>query len=192
MSLTKHTGWLITAMLSVACSVWYFVNSSHPIKITLDEQTLSTAIDTIVTELSVQQFDIEGTLIHSLHTPLMQHIPENNTHLLKTPHIIVKEANQAPWEIHAETATALYGGKQITFNKNVIVHQNKYKLTEETTLTTEEITYFPKDKLATTLKEVTLKQANNQMQSTGMKAYLAENRVQLLGNARGHYEPNHG
>ncbi|MDP3704548.1 MAG: LPS export ABC transporter periplasmic protein LptC [Legionellaceae bacterium] len=192
MSLTKHTGWIITAILSVASSVWYFTHAPHSIKITLDEQTLSTAIDTIVTELSVQQFDVEGRLIHSLQTPLMQHIPKNNTHLLTTPHIVVKESNQAPWEIRSETATALYGGKQITFNNNVIVHQKKYKQTEETTLTTDEITYFPKNKLATTSKEVTLKQANNQMQSTGMKAYLAENRVQLLGNARGHYEPQHG
>jgi len=190
MTAIKQIGWLVVAAVSIACSVWYFVLSSNPIKITLDRHTLTTTIDTLVTDLAVRQFNAEGQLTHFLQTPLMQHIPENNTHLLTTPHILVKEDKQPPWEIHANHATALHGGQQITFSQHVIVHQHHDKQSEETILKTEEITYFPKEKLATTLKEVTLTQAHNQMQSTGMKAYLAENRVQLLSNTRGHYEPH--
>lgn len=180
------------AVISITCSAWYLVKSAHPMILTGNHQTLSASIDTLVTELSVQQFDVEGHLTHDLETPMMQHNPTQNTHTLTAPHIMVSELNQAPWEIHADMATAFDGGQHITFNHHVVVHQHKHQTAEETTLTTEEITYFPRDKLATTLSEVTLKQANNRMHSTGMKAYLAENRVQLLSNARGHYEPNHG
>ncbi|MDP3561875.1 MAG: LPS export ABC transporter periplasmic protein LptC [Legionellaceae bacterium] len=192
MRLARYIAWFIAAMASIACFGWYYVHSMSPIKIKFSKQALSTMIDATISELVVQQFNTEGKLTHYLKTPLMQHIPENNTHLITTPHIIVSENNQTPWEIDAEEATALYGGKQITFNNHVVVQQKKENPMEATMLTTEQITYFPKDKLATTLKEVTLKQANNKMQSTGMTAYLAESRVQFLSNTRGHYEPHKG
>ena len=187
--LKKNISWILLITLSVACSLWYYANIKRPVFVPLDDKTLSTTIDTIVTELHVRKFDTNGNISHSLHTTLMQHIPDNNKHILQSPHIVVKEDNQAPWDINAEEGTAINGGQQITFNKNVIIHQKQHKQTAATTLKTEEIVYFPKDKLATTLKEVTLSQSHNKMQSKGMNVYLSENRVQFLSNARGHYEP---
>lgn len=190
--IAKQAIWLLITLLSLAGFGWYYTHAFQHAKIKFDKRAWATSSDTIITHLAVQQFNPEGKLIHYLRTPYMQHFPSNKTHILKKPQIIVMEKDQAPWEINAEEATALEGGKQITFNRNVIVHQAKDEKSEETTLLTEEITYFPESKFATTLKEVTLNQTNNQVKSTGMKAYLAENRVQLLSNARGHYEPNQG
>jgi lipopolysaccharide export system protein LptC len=74
----------------------------------------------------------------------------------------------------------------------VIVHQAQNEHTSESTLTTESLTYFPKDKLATTLLKVTYERPQMITESTGMKAYLAEKRVLLLSEARSTYVPNPG
>ncbi len=190
MNAAKQAAWLFIALLALAFSGWYFASSTAVIK--LDKLTLSTSPDTIIKQLTVQQFDTHGKLSHYLKTPLLHHIPLDNTHQLTTPHIIIYQPNQPAWEISAKTATALYGGEQITFNNHVIVHQKQNKNRQESTFQTEELTYFPKTELATTPKEITFEQAGNVVHSTGMKAYLAQNHIQLLNNASGTYAPNHG
>lgn len=186
----KQAAWLFVALICIACSGWYFASS--PIVLKLDEHTLSTTVDTIITNLTVHQFDSEGRLVNYLQTPLMHHIAANNTHWLKTPYIVISQQNQPPWEIRAQQATAHHGGQDITFHKQVVIHQNKDEHTQESTLKTEAITYFPKDKLATTLLDVTYERAGNIVHATGMNAYLAERRVKLLSQARGTYAPSTG
>lgn len=190
MNAAKQAAWLFIALLALAGSGWYFASSKTLIK--LDDQTLSTTPDTIISELTVQQFDEKGQLSHYLKTPLMRHIPLDNTHQLNSPDIMITQPQQPSWQIHAKEAIALHGGQQITFKNNVIIHQKKSEHREETTLHTEELTYFPKNQLATTEKNIIIMQAKNTVRSTGMKAWLAESRVQLLNNARGTYAPNHG
>ena len=186
----KQATWLFLIVICMACSGWYF--ASNPIVVKLDEHTLSITTDMVFNNLTVHQFDTTGRLVNFIHTPLMHHIPANNTHVLKTPHIIISQPNQPAWEIRSDQATAIYGGQQITFNKDVIVHQQKGENTVESTFKTEEITYFPKDKLATTLLDVTFEQPGHLVQAKGMKAYLAKKRVKLLSQARGTYDPNRG
>ena len=190
MNAAKQAAWLFITLLALAVSGWYFASSSIVIK--LDDQTLSNTPDTLISHLTVQQFDANGQLSHYLQTPLLRHIPLNNTHQLTTPHIIIAQPNQPAWEIHAQNAIALHGGEQITFNHDVIIHQKQDVHRQESTFTTEELIYFPKDKLATSTKDITFVQAQNVVKSTGMKAWLAENRIQLLSNARGTYVPTHG
>lgn len=190
MNAAKQALWMFITLIGLACSGWYFASSKPMIK--LDKHTLSTTTDITINHLVVHQFDKNGLLVNSLKTPLMHHIALNDTHVLKTPHIVIAQENQPAWEIHAEQATSLHGGQEITFNKNVIIHQAQDERTLESTLKTESMTYFPKDKLATTILEVTYERPGNIVQSTGMKAYFAEKRVLLLSNARGTYVPNPG
>jgi len=190
MNASKQAAWLFLTLIALACSGWYF--ASEPPVIKLDTKTLSKTTDATVSHLTVRQYNAEGQLANSIQTPLMQHIPLNNTHVFQSPHIIIAQQDQPAWEINAQQATSLRGGEEITFIKDVVIHQAKNERTQESTLKTEEITYFPKDKFASTQKDVTFEQPGNIVHATGMKAYLAQKRVQLLGRARGTYEPNHG
>lgn len=190
MNAAKQALWAFITLFCLACSSWYFASSKPMIK--LDQKTLSTTTDMTINHLVVHQFDSQGQLANSLITPLMHHIALNDTHVLKKPYIMIAQENQPAWEIHAEQATSLHGGQEITFNKNVIIHQAQDEQTLESTLKTESMTYFPKDKLASTILEVTYERPGNIVQSTGMKAYFAEKRVLLLSNARGTYVPKPG
>jgi lipopolysaccharide export system protein LptC len=186
----KQAAWLFVALISLACSGWYYA-SSAPVR-HLDDQTLSKTADMVINNLKVQQFDANGRLVNYLQTPLMHHVPLNNTHWLKNPHVIIAQSDQPTWEIQSQQATSLNGGESITFNKQVVIHQQKDEHTQESTLKTEAMTYFPKDKLAITTLDVTYEQPGTIVQSTGMKAYLAEKRVLLMGQTRSTYAPNRG
>lgn len=190
MNTTKQAIWLFLTLLILACSGWYYAHLNQTIK--LNKKTLLNEVDTTISQLTVKQFNSEGILINLLTTPLVEHIPNNNLHLLKNPHIIVKQDNQPPWEINSLRAKSFDGGKQIIFIEQVVVHQNPGESTQESTLRTEEITYYPKEKKATTSLFVTFEQPGNIIQSTGMNAYLDEKRVELLHKARGSYDPAKG
>ncbi|CAM2978236.1 LPS export ABC transporter periplasmic protein LptC [Legionella worsleiensis] len=190
MNAIKQVLWLFLALALLTCSIWYFNGAKK--HITLDADALATSIDSTVTQLTVRQFNPEGIMINVLTTPLMQHIPKNNIHLLKTPHIIIKQDDQPAWEINSQRAKSYEGGKRIKFIEQVVVHQNPGDKTQESTLKTEEVTYYPKEKKATSNLLVTFEQPGNTIQSTGMNAYLDEKRVELLHQARGSYEPAKG
>jgi lipopolysaccharide export system protein LptC len=190
MNAMRQALWLLLVLLLLAGSGWYF--ASKPPVIKFDKKNLSTSVDAVVKNVTVRQFNIKGELSHYLQTPLIHHIPLNNTHELTTPHIMVTHEDQKPWVIDAKKAVALYGGKQITLINDVLIHQINHETAEETTVKTQELTYFPNEKRATTTKGITFSQPGAVVKSIGMNAYLAENRVQLLSHASGVYASNHG
>jgi lipopolysaccharide export system protein LptC len=186
----KQTLLLSLTVILLAGSGWYYAFREQ-VK-PLDNETLATTIDTHVVQLTVRQFNAEGLLTNVLTTPFMHHIPKNNLHLLQTPHIVITQDNQPAWEIDSKEATSFAGGERIVFSTHVIVHQKGDAKVQESTLKTEEVTYFPKEKRATTNLFVTFEQPGNTIQSTGMNAYLDEKRVELLHRARGSYVPAKG
>lgn len=190
MNALKQAMWLFLTFMVLVISAWYYANWETHIK--LDDETLSTTIDATVSNLTVRQFNKEGVLSNLLKTPLMQHIPKENIHLLQTPHISVAQVDQPSWEISSKKAKSFNGGQRIIFTKQVVVHQNQDNKTPESTLKTEKVIYFPKDKKATTDLFVTFEQPGNMIESTGMNAFLDEKRVELLHRARGSYAPSKG
>lgn len=190
MNIAKQTLWLLFMLIALAGSGWYFSHVKNTIS--LDKETLETTVDTTMTQLTVKQFNETGVLINKLTTPLMEHIPKDDIHLLTTPQILISQDDKPAWEIHSLKATSFNGGQRITFTQKVIVHQNPGDSAQESTLKTEEVTYYPKEKKATTDLFVTFEQPGNTIQSTGMNAYLDEKRVELLHQARGKYEPAKG
>ena len=186
----RQISWFLMAIIVLASSVWYF---HQPQKIQkLDNETLSSTIDATVVQLTVRQFDAKGNLVNVLRTPLLQHIPKDDVSLLQTPRIYIAQENQPAWEIQSQKAKSVAGGASITFMQQVIVHQNADEKTQESTLKTEEVVYYPKLKKATTDLLVTYEQPGNFIQSMGMNAYLDEKRVELLHQARGRYDPAKG
>lgn len=188
MHAVKQAIWLFGALLALACSGYYFAIPAATVR--LDAKTLSTTADTIITNLSVRQFDSHGQLSNYMHTKELRHIPQGNTHLLTTPHIIIAQAKQPNWDIRAAKARAINGGEQITFTHRVVVHQPQDSHTQESTLRTEELTYFPKQKLAVSKVAITFERPGSIVHSQGMRADLANDHVQL-SNAHATYEPNH-
>lgn len=191
MNTAKQLGWLFMALVILACSGWYYSNHSNILN-RLDSEALANSVETTVSHLKVRQFDTEGSLVNLLTTPEMQHIQNGDVYLFQKPHILVSQEEQQPWDIRSNSAKSFQGGKSITFIGNVIVKQNAGKDVQASTLKTEEVTYYPKEKKASTDLLVTYEQPGNVIQSQGMNAYLDEKRVELLHQARGSYVPANG
>jgi lipopolysaccharide export system protein LptC len=189
MNTAKQLVWLFFTLVILACSGWYYSHTNLLMR--LDSETLANSVETTVSQLKVRQFDTEGTLVNLLSTPTMQHIQNGDVYLFEHPHILVSQENQQPWDIHSKTGKAIAGGDRIIFAGNVIVRQ-KHGDNSQSTLKTEEVTYFPKEKKASTDLLVTYEQPGNIIQSKGMNAYLDEKRVELLHQARGSYVPEKG
>lgn len=190
MNSAKQALSLFLVLILMAGSGWYFANFNNISK--LDKETLTNTIDTTVYKLTVRQFNSEGKLTNLLTTSLMNHIPKGDVHLFESPHIIVAQEDKPYWDIRSKKAKSFEGGDRITFSQQVVVHQNPGDKMQESTLKTEEVTYFPKLKKATTNLFVTYEQPGNFIQSQGMNAYLDEKRVELLHQARGSYAPAKG
>lgn len=180
--------WFIIALTCVLGFGFLYIQLLRPAQPATPSLLSGKKIDSFLVNLSVKEFSDSGQLIHYLQTPLMQHLPESNTHLLQKPHFIITEANQTPWEIRADKARA-QKDNTITLIHHVMIEQKASDVKAATILTTEKMLYFPKEKRASTNKKVTIQQAQNRMQAVGMNAYLADNKVELLSHVRGRYEP---
>ena len=191
MNTAKQASWLCVTLMAVAVFCGYQARST-PHHHRLDEQTLSAIPDQQITRLNLRQFNSTGRLIHQLTTPFMRHIPSQNKHWLKNPLITITELNQPAWDIQSKEATSLNGFERITFQHDVLIHHAAYEKNQAGTISTEEISYIPNQKLATTDGDITWIQAGNAMHAKGMNAYLKELRVDLLHNPVATYEPMHG
>lgn len=189
-NVAKQACFLLVSILLLTTSFWYYARHKPVFK--LDAETLLSTTDTTITHLVWKQFSDTGTITNRLESPLIRHIPKNNTHWIKTPHIIIAQENQSVWEINAQNATAHHGGESITLLQNVRMHQDKSEHNEESTFTTEKIVYFPKTKLAVTSQKIRFQQPGKWVESIGMKANLENKHIQLLSQTRGAYEPGHG
>lgn len=190
MNAAKQAIWIFAIMMALACSGWYFASEGTP-KIRLNAASLANSADTIVLGLTVRQFSKTGILGDYLQSEEMQHVPSRDINLFRSPHVIIIQEKDPAWEIRSQRAESTDKGRQIAFFDEVIVHQEKGKTSEESTIKTERLFYFPQQKLATSDTAVVFKQTGSTVHSQGMKAYLENKQVELLGHARVIYEPRH-
>lgn len=186
---TKQATWLFLGLITLACLGWHFVRMSTPTA-RLDAHTLATTPDSMVTGLKVKQFDAKGSLVNFLESPQMQHVPDKNTNVFTTPHIVVTENPGEAWDIRAKQAISLNKGDEIKFVNDVLIQQKNSSQQAQNTFTTDELFYYPKQKFASTNHKVTFKQAGTIVHSVGMQAYLDEKHVKLLNRTHAIYHPH--
>ncbi|USQ13211.1 LPS export ABC transporter periplasmic protein LptC [Legionella lytica] len=190
MNAAKQGIWFFLVLIALAGSGWYYSHSSRLLR--LDSETLANSVDTTISRVKVRQFDDKGSLTTLLATPKMRHVQKGDMYFFKKPHILVSQDKQPPWDIRSNHAKSFDGGQRIVFIGDVIVHQTQGDNVQGSTLKTEEVTYYPNEKKASTDLLVTYEQPGNIIQSKGMNAYLDEKRVELLHQARGSYVPANG
>lgn len=179
----KQGLWLLVSLTAFAFFGHSFIKQQPHIK--LDAKTLSNSVDSVITNLTVSQFDETGQLAHFLFTPQLKHIPHHNAHELLSPEIKISQPNQPDWQIHSTIAHAINGGKVITFSGQVLIEQKE----KGNALNTEELTYYTEQKLAISSGDVKLSQPGTTVHSQGMRAYLDKKTIQLLSKPYATFTP---
>ena len=190
MNTIKQFFWLSCTAILFAGSLWHYYQQSPTVR--LDAEALAHSVQTTVRDLKIQQYNTEGQLTNFFSSPWVEHIPHDDVYLFQQPRILVSQEQQPPWDIRANQGKAIANWKKIIFSGQVVVEQAQGKKNLPSIFKTEEVTYYPKEKKASTDLLVTYEQPGNKIESQGMNAYLEEKRVELLHRARGHYAPTKG
>ena len=105
---------------------------------------------------------------------------------MEAPDILIYRQDQSPVRILAQTG-------EISSHRDEIILRQQVSVTEQQpggfSLTTEFLRLEPANDYAETDTAVTLRSGSGETNAIGMKAFLAENRLQLLENVRGLYDP---
>lgn len=153
----------------------------------LSTDEISTEPDYIISGLSAEHFGKKGLLDQQIDAKSATHYPHNNTTILDTPSVIVREGETPQWGVRANTGE-LQGDDVLTLKGQVqIVPMGKEK--ERFSLSTEELSIDLHKQIADTDKLVTIESISTHVQATGMTLNLSTEHVQFKSKVRGRHDP---
>lgn len=156
-----------------------------------DSNALDELPDAIITNMHTVSFNESGQPAYIITTPELKHYAKASKSYLSEPHITIFKPPEQPWQIRSDHAVTENGTEIITLWDNVVLHQQTGISNVESTITTSELTYYPEKKMATTQAHIIYQQPGVKVSATGMRAYIEDEIVELLSEARGQYEQNH-
>lgn len=153
-----------------------------------DPKQLDHLPDAVITNMHVTSFNEAGQRVYIITTPQLEHYSQGNRSYLSNPRLTLLKAPEEPWQIRSDYARTENGTEVITLWDNVVLHQAGGLENVESTITTTELTYYPKEQIASTDQPITLQQPGVTINAIGMLAYIEEEIVELLSDAQGQYE----
>lgn len=149
-----------------------------------------------MTDIELREYDESGNLRNILTTATAEHFQVNPTRpgaedytMLQQPQMVFSDAaDLAPWHLTAKEGKIDQNGQLVTLINDVRVHQrtSEQGLLE---LLTSELRIKAGQQYAETDKAVKMRAQQGHLDTVGMKAYLSEDRIELLSRVRGTYEP---
>lgn len=154
----------------------------------------STFVDENVPRLYADNFQLvhtnqQGTRNYTLTAPRLVQLPGQEGTQVQQPAMDIFEQGDLPvWLLRAETGwvsadNEIIQLETVTFTRPAT--SGKYPMI----LTTSKLTLYPKRDFAETAEPVRMDSPNSQITATGLKAYLDEDRLELLSEVRGHHVP---
>lgn len=137
-------------------------------------------MDTFGTDIIAQNFSATGQLQDTLTTPYLQHYTQKNMTVMKTPYIVAQAKKGPPWHVSSQHGYMLHGQEEAHLWNHVKITQPPGLNSENATLLTSALTYYPKRGYVETDKPVTLLQPGTTIHAVGMTADLKRNKVDLL------------
>lgn len=138
---------------------------------------------------SFTEYNEQGLVKIKMNASSITHFKESGiTHFIK-PYIVTYTEDRTPWHIHADHAVSNKTNTEIILQKHVTIHELQTARHAETTITTTELTIFPKKSRAITDKGVTLSRPGMVIHGTGFVANLKTGQYQLRSESKAIYQP---
>ena len=174
-------------LATIALGLWLLYGTSQQHLQVQKTQAINP--DSFAEQIHVTQFNDDGSLREQLFSPKVIHYLADDLTNITTPNIIYYVPNKPVWTINSEYGQSRNAYHTIELWDHVTLHQAASKDKKETALFTHHLNYFPKQDRAYTQAQVTLEQPGVHITAKGMQAFLTEQRIQLLSQARGRYDP---
>ena len=149
-----------------------------------------------MTDIETLEYDAEGKLVYKLETPAAKYFQRDANQpgaedytLIEQPRIIFYAANNAtPWHMSAAEGFSDANGYEVRLKTDVVAEQ-KSSAQGPIEVTTSELRINTLLQYAETDKAVKMRAQQNQIETVGMRAFLNEDRIELLSEVRGVYAP---
>lgn len=132
--------------------------------------------------------DERGMPSHRVISPKLTHYADDDSTELEQPYVTVFRDIGAPWQIRSERGLVGADNKLVLLSGNVRMDRLKTADNPPMQLRTERLRIIPDDDYVETDKPVTMKTDRQHVQANGMRAYMAKNQIQLLGEVSSHYD----
>jgi lipopolysaccharide export system protein LptC len=132
--------------------------------------------------------DERGLPSHRVISPKLTHYADDDTTELEQPFVTVFRDIGAPWQINSQRGWVAADNKLVLMSGDVRMDRAGTTDNPPMKLRTERLRVIPDDDYAETDKPVTMQTDRQQVQANGMRAYMANNQIQLLGEVTSHYD----
>ncbi|ADE13533.1 protein of unknown function DUF1239 [Nitrosococcus halophilus Nc 4] len=141
-------------------------------------------------EFTLTLMDQEGLPLYRLEGTHMVHYPATDTVEVTAPHAVFYHQVVPRWEVVAERGLTNSQGDEIYLLGEVVIRQfGADAKTNKMKILTQDVRVEPRAEYAETNQPVTLLNNLGKTHAVGAQVYLKEERIELLSQVRGDYEP---
>lgn len=145
--------------------------------------------DAIVENFSAVSLNEQGTPHFVMAAKKMLHYPDDDSTLLEVPHLTLLTAGRPAMHAIARRGIVSSKGDEVFLHEGVEVLREASESQYELRIHTEYLHFIPDQQLADTDHTVTIKEANNSVQATGMEMDYRARTLKLLDRVRSEYVP---
>lgn len=142
------------------------------------------SVDAFLSGIESVQYDQQGQPSHKIIADALTHYSLSEHSVMENPDMTFYRSAASPIRLTAKTAEANADQTEIWFRHDVFIDEQTQG---GMTMATERLRLEPDNDFAETDLAVTLKAPSGTTHAIGMKAYLAEDRVELLKDVRSTY-----
>jgi lipopolysaccharide export system protein LptC len=145
--------------------------------------------DYYMEDFSTLTLNQDGTPKNKLFAGYMAHYQDDDTTELLEPKLEIYRKNKPPILVTADKGWVTSDNEVILLSGNVYLRQDDITGTLELEIITSDARILLQQEYAETNKPVTINGKRTTVNAVGMRAYLKEERIELINNVRGKIEP---
>ncbi|WP_193165974.1 LPS export ABC transporter periplasmic protein LptC [Microbulbifer hainanensis] len=182
---------LVIVVALISAGLWFMESPPEQLvgkRPTPQEQ--NRAPDLVIRDAKTRHFNQEGTLAYRVDADKITffQFARRDRADLTEPRILFYQGDQPKWRTVSRTGVAHNNGQRVVLRGDV-------EITEQpepggVRLETQQITIKPRQEYAETDKLVTITAGPNRTQGKGLRAFLKQDRVEILSDVESSYEPN--
>lgn len=131
----------------------------------------------------------DGRPHRQVQAEYMAHFPDTDTHEFQRPYMIMyRDGALPPWHVRSERGWLSASGDVMLLLGKVHIWRNDAGGVKELDIKTEDLRVLPERDYGETDKPVLITTPASQTRGVGMKAYLAQSRIELLKDVHTRYE----
>ena len=177
---------VISGLLAITGTGLYLTQFSDSGKLSIVDQFEPVPdVDSHLTGITGLKYREDGAIAYRWRAETAERLIHNGTIVLSEPYYIGNIGDQRPWTAEAEQGRLLPDGQNLQLQRDVVVRD----LIREAQIDTAVLHIDLESSRVHTESALSLTFKNGQTESLGMRASLSDERVELLDQVRGHYDP---